>query len=245
MSKLGIYIVEDEILYLNKMMMVVENLDYDVVGNSDNSDTAMVEITKLNPDLILMDIGISGTMDGVELSNKIRKTSIIPTIFVTSFSDEKTFDRVKETGACAFITKPIDEKSLQRSIELAIGSIDQKKEEIQEWNADIIFEDAVFIKSRHKIEKVKIDDILYLEVEDRYSTIFSAKGKHVLRMSMGEVQEKLPKERFARTHRKFTINLSKIDSINTQDNLIQIGDIEIPISRSYKELLLQKLDWMQ
>ncbi len=76
--------------------------------------------------------------------------------------------------------------------------------------------------------------------------VFTEKGKKfVLRMSMGEVQDKLPKDAFARTHRKYSVNLSKITSIDVQDNLIFIDDLSIPISRSYKEELLKQLDWMK
>ena len=64
-------------------------------------------------------------------------------------------------------------------------------------------------------------------------------------MSMGEVMEKLPSGEFLRIHRKFTVNLKKVKSIDTQDNLISIGETELPISRSHKEELLQKLEWLQ
>lgn len=249
MATLSIYIIEDESLYANKLMMLIDELGYELVGSSDNSDTALAEIPQLQPDLLLADINISGTMDGIELIGKLNESSVYPTIFITSYSDQQTFERAKSTNPYAYITKPFDSAALQRTIELALNAIDHQSHGDSEesgWARDIVLKDAIFIKNRHNLDKVKIDDILYLEVEDRYSTVFTENGKkYVLRMSMGDVQDKLPHKQFARTHRKYSINLTKITSINTQDNLIYINDISIPISRSHKEELLEKLDWMQ
>lgn len=240
MPKLGIYIVEDEYLYANQLEMLVDKLGYDLTGISDNSDTAREEVEKLKPDLVLMDVKINGSMNGIELASSINDQT--PIIFITSFGDPFTFDRAKQTKPHAFITKPFDAQNLQRTIELALGNLNKDAE----WQEDIIFEKALFIKKRHRLEKINVEDILYLEVEDRYSTIFTLDGrKHVLRMSMGDVMEKLPSKSFMRVHRKYTVNLSKVKSIDTLDNLIYVAEAELPISRSHKEELLQKLDWLQ
>lgn len=247
MAKLGVYIIEDEVLYSNKLMMLIDGLGYETLGSTDNSDTAFVEIEQLKPDLLLVDIEISGTMDGIELVSKLNEKEPISSIFITSYADRETFERAKIAHPHAFITKPFEPEDLQRSIELAFNSQESSQKDKQDsWNEDVVFQNAIFIKNRNRIDKVSVDDILYLEVEDRYSTVFTEDGKqYVLRMSMGSVQEKLPKSSFARTHRKYSINLSKIKSIDLQDNLVYIGDHAIPISRSYKEDLIRHLDWIQ
>lgn len=244
MSKLSIYIIEDEALYANQLMMLVDELDYDLAGMADNSDTALVEVGKLNPDLLLVDIRVNGTMDGIELLSRITEEKKIPAIFITSFTDKETFDRAKAVNPYAYLSKPFNAHDLQRTIELAIQSkVEQKP---ANWEGDIAFQGAFFIKNRHKLEKVAIDDILYLEVEDRYSTVFTEQGKkYVLRMSMGDVQKKLPEKTFFRTHRKYSVNLSKVKSFDLQDNLLYVGEEAVPISRSNKEELLKRLEWMQ
>lgn len=244
MSKLSIYIIEDEALYANQLMMLVDELDYDLAGMADNSDTALAEIGKLTPDLLLVDIKINGTMDGIELVSNITKAKEIPAIFITSFTDKETFDRAKAVNPYAYLSKPFNAHDLQRTIELAIQS--KAEQQPADWGDDIAFRGAFFIKNRHRLEKVAIADILYLEVEDRYSTVYTDQGKkYVLRMSMGDVQEKLPKKLFFRTHRKYSVNLSKIKSLDLQDNLLYLGDASVPISRTHKEELLKRLEWMQ
>ena len=226
--------------------MLVESMGYDIAGSTDNSDTAFAEINQLKPDLLLVDINISGTMDGIELLTKVREHSSVPAIFITSFTDDKTFQRAKQVVPKAYISKPIQESELQRAIELAFIQMDPVNPSDESWSNDKIFKDAIFIKNRNRLDKVDIDEILYLEVEDRYSTVFTEDGKkYVLRMSMGQVQEKLSEDIFIRVHRKFSVNLNKIKSIDLQDNLILVGNTNIPVSRSHKESLIQKLPWMQ
>lgn len=242
MSALSIYIVEDEQLYANQLEILVDDLGYHLAGMSKNSDMAKVEIEDCKPDLILMDIKIDGSMNGIDLVSSLRHQA--PVIFITAFDDEATFSRAKQTKPYAYIVKPFDAASLQRTIELAFNSL--KEEDDQGWQKDLLFKDYFFVKNRNHLEKVALKEVNHLEVEDRYSTIHSENGrKYVLRMNMGEVMEKLQSDEFMRIHRKYAINLQKISSIDTQDNLIYVGEAELPISRAHKEELLQRLEWLQ
>jgi len=247
MKDLSIYIIEDQPLYSNQLMILVDELGYELSGMADNSDKALKEIPTLVPDLLLVDIKIKGSLDGIEFVSMIQKKMSIPTIFITSFTDDETFKRAKEVSPYAFLTKPFDSSNLQRTIELAFNTfLPRKNTKKEEWNEDIAVKGAFFIKNRSRLEKVNIKDILYLEVEDRYSTVHVENNiKYVLRMSMGKVQEKLPKKTFFRVHRKYSVNLTKVSSIDIQDNLIYMGNISIPISRVNKEELLEKLEWMK
>jgi len=246
-SNLSIYIIEDQPLFANQLIILVDELGYKLSGMSDNSDKALKEVPLLVPDLLLVDIKIKGNLDGIELVTQIQKKTAIPTIFITSFKDDYTFERAKKVTPYAFLTKPFNSNNLQRTIELAFNThLPRKNSKINTWDNDIVIKDAFFIKNKSKLEKVIIQDILYVEVEDRYSTLYIENSKkHVLRMSMAEVQEKLPKNTFYRVHRKYSINLTKVSSIDLQENTIFMGDISLPISRSNKEELLEKLEWMK
>lgn len=247
MTNLSIYIVEDEPLYANQLMILVDELGYELAGMSDNSDKALKEIPILKPDLLLVDIKIKGTLDGIDFVSLIQKEIIIPTIFITSFKDNETFNRAKKVSPYAFLTKPFDISNLQRTIELAFNTYAPSENTVKKiWHEDIVLKDAFFIKNRNRLEKVIIEDILYLEVEDRYSTLYLENNKkYVLRMSMTNVQEKLPDNSFFRVHRKYSVNLKKVSSIDLQDNLVYMGDINVPVSRANKEELLEKIEWMK
>jgi len=248
MAELSIYIVEDEPLYANQLLMLVDELGYQLAGMADNGEKAINEILTLNPDLLLMDIKVKGERSGIEIVASIQEKIKAPVIFITSFTDQETFDNAKVVNPYAFLTKPFDGLTLQRTIELAFNNSQLAKPgtDNEDWKEDVVFQESFFIKTRNKLEKVQVDEILYLEVEDRYSTVFTEGGKkYVLRMSMENVQKKLPQDKFFRTHRKYSVNLSKVKSMDLQDNLLSVGDVSIPISRSSKEELMKKLDWIQ
>lgn len=104
---------------------------------------------------------------------------------------------------------------------------------------------VIFIKSKSRLIKVPFDQILYLEVEDKYLTLFtSTNQKHVIRMSLTNFHQKT-RGIFVHTHRKFSVNLSKISSIDLKEYTISVGSFEVPIGRTYKDSLIRKLGWIQ
>ncbi len=247
MSKLGIYIVEDEPLYLRKIKRTIEELNYEIVAHSDNSDTAYIQVQDMKPDLMLVDININGTMNGLQLVEKLQETHEIPTIFVTSFNDKETFNRSKELKPFAFITKPFEPSDLQRAIELAFVNVNQgSRVDVSEKEpANYLVNDSIFAKSGHRIEKVPISDILYIEVENNYCTLHtSGDKKYVLRMNMEAVLDYLP-EGFIRTHRKFSVNIHRIDSIDLQDSVVYVQGYSVGVGRAYKDELMSKLQYLK
>lgn len=241
MADISIYIVEDEPLYAGKEIMLIEKLGYQVAGKSKNSDTALSEILNISPDLLLVDINIEGSMDGIQLVQELHKKKIIPSIFVTSLNNPETFDRAKQLKPHSFITKPFNDQDLQRSIELALANVESDETD----SSNVVLHDAIFIKSKSRLTKVQFDDILFLEVEDKYITLFTSNNqKHIIRMSLTNFHQKT-NGIFVQTHRKHSVNLSKISSIDLQDFTISIAEHEIPIGRAYKDKLIEKLGWVQ
>lgn len=243
MSTLSIYIVEDEPLYANQLEMMIDKLDYELAGMSDNSDVALKEIDEKKPDLVLLDVKINGSMNGIDLANAISQPT--PTIFITSFGDEATYNRAKEANPYAYITKPFDELNLQRTIELALSKLALANNNVpapnQEHEQDLmVINDAVFMKVGRKIDKVNIDDILYCEVDNNYTSIFTnADKKYVVRLNLDRLNEQLPQNFLKRIHRKYSIHLKNITSIDLSELSVTVGNKELPIGRSHKDGLLE------
>ena len=78
-------------------------------------------VVKEKPDLVLMDINIKGTVDGIETAKLIKDGFKIPVIYVTSHSDGDTLDRAKATHPDGFIVKPFDDNDLRVGIALALN----------------------------------------------------------------------------------------------------------------------------
>ena len=99
--------------------------------------------------------------------------------------------------------------------------------------------DFMFVRADRKMIKITFDAILYIEGLGDYLKIFTKESSIITRETMGNLEAKLPVKKFIRTHRSFIISLSKITSYTNE--FIEVKNKAIPMSRSYKESVLQKL----
>ena len=97
MSRIKILAVEDDPIYSESLDLVVQELGYELVGIVDNAFDALQLLDATSPDLILMDIEIRDSMNGIELAARINSTRRIPIIYVTAFKDKETFEKAKLT----------------------------------------------------------------------------------------------------------------------------------------------------
>ena len=120
MSKGNILIVEDEHIVVLDIQNSLENNDFVVVGQADRGEDAVKKAGELRPDLILMDIGLKGEMDGIEAATQIRKLFNLPVIFLTAFGNPTTVERARLAEPLGFISKPFEEQELVNNIEIAL-----------------------------------------------------------------------------------------------------------------------------
>lgn len=98
----------------------------------------------------------------------------------------------------------------------------------------------IFVKTEHKIQKIYLDDILYIEGLKDYISIFTKNERIITLQNMKKMEESLPAKSFTRVHKSYIIALSKIESI--ERNRIKIGDKIIPIGDTYKEYFFKQIE---
>ena len=118
--KKNILIIEDEAIIAMDIRRKLEGNGYNVVGVAFSGEEAIQLARKHATDLVLTDIVLKGDMDGIEVANFMRSHWNIPVIFLTAHSDEKTIQRAKSTGPFGFLKKPVDDRELRASIEMAL-----------------------------------------------------------------------------------------------------------------------------
>jgi len=116
----SIFIVEDEVVVAKDIEQTLIELGYRVVGRAINGATALVEATQLKPDLILMDIGLAGGIDGVATAAAIREQTSIPVVFLSGLIDPATLDRAGATDSFGYLVKPFTPSVLRAAIEIAM-----------------------------------------------------------------------------------------------------------------------------
>ncbi|MFT6017512.1 MAG: DNA-binding LytR/AlgR family response regulator [Patescibacteria group bacterium] len=244
MSKIKILIVEDEPLYAGQLEMIITELGHIPIGKADNASLALELVREKEPELILMDVNLNGGIDGIETATMIATNNYIPVIFITSMQDDATFERAKSTLPHAFITKPFSAKRLQRNIELIINRIPEEtpnntnipKDEVQ-----LTAPDTFFIKSKNTLEKITLPDVLWIEVTNRDCNIHTLSKTIIVRMPFAELMNKLSYKTLIQVHRSYIINTAHISSLNLSENTIIIKEKEIPVSKTFKEQVLQHL----
>jgi len=247
MSKVKLFVVEDNEMHKQHVEMLLEQMGYDFAGAAKEVDYALSHITAVKPDLILVDIDLNGDRDGIQLVEEINQKNPIPAIFVTALKDTETIERAKLTSPYAYIIKPYEKETLQAAIELAVyrfaQDIDVNKNKPStsgRWKEDQLLGESFFIKSGVRLIKIDLDKILFIEVMGKFCTIHTPKETIEARVTLNQLSEKLT-NKFLRVHRSFIIHTDKIDEINLQDNCILMVGNNIPISRTYRDAFIKRL----
>lgn len=120
MSKERVYIVEDDEIVALDLKHRLEHLGYEVSGHAMNTDRAFDEIIRLKPEMVLMDIMLPGSMDGIDLAIKLRWEENIPSIFVTAWADETLTARAKAAEPLGYLIKPVTDRELTTVLDVAL-----------------------------------------------------------------------------------------------------------------------------
>lgn len=223
MSKLNIYIVEDDPIIAITLESILQKNGYSVCGHADNVDEALTEIKSNKPDLVLVDIQLDGEKDGVDLAENLDMLNK-QYLYLTSQTDPHTIKRVKQTRPLGYIVKPFTENGLRSNIEIA-------------WNNYIHDEEFLSFSADNELYKIKQSQILYLKAYDNYCYVITTTRKYLVPKTLKYLSSQLNQEKFVKTHRSYIINLLKVDALCK--NVVIINNIEIPISNSRKSTLKQ------
>jgi PAS domain S-box-containing protein len=120
MNKPRILIIEDEAIVARDISAQLSELGYEPVGHASNADNAIALTQRLMPDLVLMDVHLSGSMDGISAAEVIRDRFSIPVVFLTAYTGGETLTRAKLAEPYGYITKPFDERELKTVLEIAL-----------------------------------------------------------------------------------------------------------------------------
>ncbi|MFN7012751.1 MAG: response regulator [Bacteroidia bacterium] len=247
MSKINILVVEDESIVSKDIQQSLKKLGYNVVGAASTGEVAVQLAEEKQPDLILMDIMLKGTMSGIDAATEIKEKLNIPVIYLTAYADESTLSKAKITEPFGYILKPFKEIDLHTSIEMALFK--HKKETELRKERDLLYSlvenkegnDILFVKANSKLVKLNTKDIYFVEALKDYVVINTASTRYTIHSTMKDIQAKLSPTDFIRVHRSFIVRIDKIASIE-HNNIIIEGDKKIiPIGGSYKDEIVQKL----
>ena len=140
MSNDHVLVVEDEVFIAVSLQKKLEDFGYIVTDIATTGEEAIEKAISTHPDLILMDIVLSGEMDGITAARRIWDQFKIPIIYLTAYGDEKNLKRAKTTSPYGYLLKPFNDRELQIAIEIALykKSLEKKILERERWYSAIL-----------------------------------------------------------------------------------------------------------
>lgn len=234
-ARIKCIIVDDEPVAREILESHLEKIGtIEVVASCKNAMEAFQTISSQKIDLVFLDINMPA-VSGLSLARSINKN--IKIIFTTAYRDYAVegFD----LQAVDYLLKPI---SLERLLQAVNKYLNENMQLplVSETIADEDKSDSFFVRSDRKMVKVAFNEIHYIESLADYIKIHLKDKNVVTRETISSIEAKLPKNDFIRVHRSFIIALNAIDSFTSE--FVEIGKKQIPVSRSYKEQVLQRLE---
>ncbi len=117
---IDIMIVEDETIVALEIEERLKEFGYNIVASISSGEKAVKSVEKLHPSLVLMDIRLGGSIDGIEAAQLISARFSVPVLFLTAFSDDETLEQAREAKPYGYLLKPFKEQDLHASIQMAL-----------------------------------------------------------------------------------------------------------------------------
>jgi len=225
-------LVDDEPLAIQLIQNHIAQLDgFDVVGTCSNAIQAMEVLRTTTIDLLFLDI----KMPKITGLSFLRALQHPPAVIITTAYREYAVEGY-ELDVVDYLLKPITFERFFKAIDRFL----RIKPPVQQ-PATVLgnMEQVMHIRSKGKVHRIQIDEIIYVESIKDYIVIHFADKKITAKYKFGDFEKELAGKPFLRVHRSFIVNLHRITAFSAND--IEIGGTEIPIGASYKEYVSKRL----
>ena len=236
MTNLKAIIVDDERLARVNLRKLLEPYpEIEIVGEASSCQSTVDMINMFNPQLIFLDIQLSGET-GFDLLEMIDNT--IKIIFVTAY-DEYAI-RAFEVNAIDYLLKPVNPERLKAAIDKVIIKEKEQKREPRNYE----YSDSIYVRLNNYASRfIKISSITFIEPIGNYSKIATIEGKHCLVLkTLKQWQEELPDNNFVRIHRSSIVNIEHVDHIEKNPDSRHLAFLKnkpepLEVSRRYAKKL--------
>lgn len=228
-------IVDDEKIAREVIASHLSQMDrIEVVALCSNAIEAFNVINSQDIDLIFLDINMP-EITGLSFAKSINKD--IRVIFTTAYRDYAVDGFNLE--AVDYLLKPISYERLYKSLNKYFD-VYLKDEVTKATESNHQENDYMFVKADRKMVKIDFSEIIYVESLGDYLQIYTHNNIVTTRETISNIEAKLPANSFIRIHRSFIISLKQIQSYTHE--FIEVSNKALPISRSYKQTVLKKLE---
>jgi DNA-binding LytR/AlgR family response regulator len=225
-------IIDDEPLARAGLKEYIADIDFfNLLGEFDNALAATEILGSGQVQLLFLDIQMP-KITGIDFFKTLANP---PAVIFTTAYPQYALDGF-EVNALDYLVKPVSFDRFYKAALKAKEALAQKQSDktgVQETPA------YFFIKADNSLIKIMYADVLFVEALQNYVTIYTTTKKYISYLTFKSVEEYLPVDAFIKVHKSFIIAANRVDSID--GNEIHIGQHRIPISRTLKDEVMEKL----
>ena len=231
MRKLNCIIVDDEPIARKIMKEFVEQVPFlELTAQFENVIKAEIFLQNNKADLMFLDI----EMPRVTGLQYLKKAVVKPLVILTTAFPEYALEGY-ELDIIDYLLKPVAFPRFLKAV--------QKAKEYAELKDNTTHDAApswLFVRSEKRIEKIELKDILYIESVGNYVNIYTETKKILAYLTLKGLEAQLPAGEFVKIHQSFLVSFAKINAI--EGNQVKINNINLPISRNYREQVMQMVE---
>ncbi|MBE0650889.1 MAG: response regulator transcription factor [Bacteroidales bacterium] len=222
MLKLRCIITDDEPMARKGLQGYIEKIDFlEMVAVCEDAIQLGNVLKEQAVDLIFLDIEMP-YLSGVEFLSGITRP---PKIIIVSAYEQYAL-KGYELDVADYLLKPVSFERFMKAVNKVYDRFEKEK-------TDNSLPDSIFVKTSKKYEKVRFEDILFVEGMENYISITTAENKFIAHTKLSSFIQELPKRNFVQIHKSFVVNIDKVTLL--EGNLLGIDGYRLPVSRNYRE----------
>jgi two-component system LytT family response regulator len=246
-------IAEDELVARNVLATMARANGIEVLAECSDGTEALRSLKKHKPDLLFLDVQMPG-LDGFGVLQRMPRESVPAVIFTTAYDQYAV--RAFEHDAVDYLLKPFDDERFRKAVARAQSQIDQAPKQA-ELISRLVTEisqarqtgphlQRLVVRSRGRIAFLRIEEIDWIEAAHNYLKIHVGGVVHMLREAIGEIESRLPSDRFLRIHRSIIVNVDRIarlEACGYGEYLVVLNDgKKLSLSRGFRSRLDRFVD---
>jgi two-component system LytT family response regulator len=219
MRSIRTLIVDDERLAREKVRALLsDDIEIDIVGECANGAEAIAAIRKQKPDLLFLDVEMPGA-NGFQVLHRLRGERLPMVVFITAHDEYAV--RAFEVEAIDYVMKPFDRKRFAEALRRAKKQMTEPEADAEARILRLLERmlekkplDHFVVKQRDRTFLLAVPEIDWIEAEGKYVRLHAAGVAHLVRESIGDVEERLDTRRFLRIHRGTIVNVKRIQEMH-------------------------------
>ncbi|MFH0893542.1 MAG: response regulator transcription factor [Bacteroidota bacterium] len=230
--------IDDEPLALEKIASYVERVPFlELKGKFTSAIEAMEFLNDQTVDLIFLDIQMD-ELTGIQFLEILKNK---PKVILTTAYDQYAL-KGYELDVTDYLLKPITFQRFLKAVHKvhdALMNVETQKTTVVGAENKASQQDYIFLKSGTRIEKINLNDILFVEGMKEYLRIHTPTARIMTLMSFKKMEELIPQDNFIRIHKSYLVRIDKIETIESQH--VKIAGHSLPIGEMYRKAFYEVL----